>query len=277
MKYLISAMIVQLFTLSVYSATITSRIHSIDKGKKGQPDLILLENGHTAFLEQSTKSFTPSIENSLESGDTVEIEIDEKRNVLSIQTVAPKKTIVPKKVSDIEKRISYDPTIVTLTQAKSAFTNMRRDYQNDSQCYNRAHVWSYEEYQRSRMKSGKLFLFFTSRYIRNFRYKWWFHVTPFAFVGGTAQSNWRTLDRRFTGGPLKTKTWTDIFMHNNAVCPVVYRYSHYQNRQEREDCYLIPVTMYYWQPRDIENEEITRYVKKQFFESEVDYAYWEAF
>jgi hypothetical protein len=97
------------------------------------------------------------------------------------------------------------------------------------------------------------------------------------YVGGTSQSNWMTLDRRYTGGPLTTRTWTNVFMYNDAFCPVVYQYSSYRNHQNEQYCYLIPTSMYFWQPLDIERQERTGYVKTQYFTSQTDYAYWEAF
>jgi hypothetical protein len=97
------------------------------------------------------------------------------------------------------------------------------------------------------------------------------------YVGGTTQPFWRTLDRRYTSGPLSTKTWTDIFMRNDALCPVVYTYSRYRNHQYEESCYLIPTSMYFWQPLDIQRQESTGYVKTQFFSSQINAAYQEAF
>ena len=277
MKYLLATSFLFTFALSAFSATYTTQIHSIDKGKKGQPHLILLTNGHTAFLEGSQKSLIEEIEASHERGDTVEINLDNKLNVLSVQTVAPERVEPSEEETTPDEIMSYDPSVVSLATAQSAFAGMRRDYQNESQCYNRAHIWTYEAYNRIGLKSKKLFLFFTSRYIRNYRYHWWFHVAPMTYVEGTAQTNWRVLDRRYTSNPLGTKNWTNIFMKNSATCPVVYKYSSYRNYQQSRDCYLIPTSMYFWQPRDIERQERTGYVKTQYFSSEISHAYWEAF
>ena len=280
MKYLIPALALQLLAASAFSASLTSRVHSIDKGEGSTETIVMLESGHTAFLKPEEKSLIELIERSIENQDTLELKVDKKLNVLSVQTVpAAPEDIHPDSMPlpESTENASYDPTIVTSAEASSAFRNMRRDYQYNSQCYNRAHIWTYEEFKSSGMKTGKLFLFFTSRYIRNYRYKWWFHVTPFAYVGGLEQSNWRTLDRRYTRGILTTKTWTNVFMLNDALCPVAEKYSDYRNHQQEEDCYLIPRSMYFWQPRDIQREENTGYVKSQYYNSEVNHAYWEAF
>ena len=110
-----------------------------------------------------------------------------------------------------------------------------------------------------------------------YRYHWWFHVTPMVYVGGSTQANWRVLDRRYTRGPLTTKTWTNIFMHNDATCKVVNKYYDYRNHQQAEWCYLIPTSMYFWQPRDIERRDRTGYEKTNYINSEVNHAFWEAF
>lgn len=281
MKFLITGFAFQLAAVSAFSATLTSRVHSIDKGVNFYDvDIVMLENGHNAFLKPGDKSLLDSIERSIENQDTLELQLDDELNVLSVQTVAAAPEDVNTNsvsIPEYAESMSYDPSIVTSSQATSAFKNMRRNYQNNSQCYNRAHVWTYEEFQKTGMKTGKLFLFFTSKYIRNYRYKWWFHVTPFAYVDGLSQSNWRTMDRRYTSGLLSTKAWTNVFMLNDALCPIAEKYSDYRNHQQDEDCYLIPRSMYFWQPRDILREENSGYVKTQYYDSELNHSYWEAF
>lgn len=277
MKYLLVLSMLLSFTLKAFAVTYITQIHSIDKGEQDRPHLILLSNGHTAFIENSQKSLVDDIQTSQERGDTVEIELDADLNVLAVKTVSPER-VEPRGEEVLSGGMySYEPSILDITTARNAFAGMRRDYQRESQCYNRAHIWSYEEYNRSGLKSNKLFLFFTTRYIRNYRYHWWFHVAPMVYVGDSEQFNWRVLDRRYTSGPLSTKNWTNIFMKNRATCPVVYNYSDYRNHQQSKDCYLIPTSMYFWQPRDIERQERTGYVKTQYYSSEVSHAYWEAF
>lgn len=276
MKNVIPVILAMLFSLSAWAETFTTQIHSVDRGHKGEKHLILLTNGHTAFLDASSKSLIEAVEQSLQNGDTVQINLDQNLNLLSIQTVIPER-VEPREEITPGEMITYDPSIIGPVDAVKIFSGMRQDYQNESQCFNRAHVWTYEAFLRSALKSHKLFLFFTSRYIRKFNFKWWFHVTPMVYVGGTDQSKWRTLDRRYTSGPLTTRAWTNTFMLNNAVCPVIYAYSRYRRHQTERDCYLIPTSMYFWQPRDIEYQERTGYVKTKFVNSETSHAYWEAF
>lgn len=276
MKYFLISLAVLSFGSHALATTFTTQIHSVDHGKNGEKHIIMLTNGHNAFLPFSSKSLIEAVEQSLENKDTVELSLDSNLNLVAIQTVAPER-VEPQEEVDPGEMISYSPSIVSPGTAQNIFNNMRRNYQNESQCYNRAHIWTYEEFQRSRVNSSKLFLFFTSRYIRKYTYKWWFHVTPMVYVNGSSQANWRTLDRRFTGGPLSTRSWTNVFMLNNAHCPVVNKYSSYRNHQQSQDCYLIPTSMYYWQPRDIQYLENTGNGRFQYYSSEVSHAYWEAF
>lgn len=276
MKYIIFGLLAQLLSLSAFAATYTTQIHSVDRGKAEEKYLIFLSNGYTAFVEGQQKNLIEAVEESQKKEDTVKIRLDDKLNLMSIQTVTPELE-EPSTEPGPGGMTSYDPTILSDSEAYSAFRNMRRDYQNNSQCYNRAHIWNYEEFNNSGLKSNKLYLFFTSRYIRKYNYKWWFHVTPMVYVNGSEQSNWRTLDRRYTRGPLTTRTWTNVFMLNNSFCPVVFKYSSYRSHQQEEDCFLIPTSMYFWQPRDIERQERTGYVKDRFYRNEVGHAYWEAF
>lgn len=266
--------IVLLMTAPVMAERYQSKIHSIDKSqKKNQPHLILMENGRVIFIDYKDRELLDSFRDSLQDENLLEIEVDDKNNFLGAETLEPEAHL-DLGAETSHTSFSYDPSVVSSSSATSIFRRMRRDYQNESQCYNRAHIWAWEEFQKSGLKSSKHFLFFTRRYIRNYRYKWWFHVSPSVKVSGLGD---RILDRRYTSGHRSVKSWTNNFIYSRRSCPVVNNYFDYRNNQESQDCYLIPVSMYFWQPRDIERRDRGGAVKTQFYQSEVDYAYWEAF
>lgn len=53
-----------------------------------------------------------------------------------------------------------------------------------TQCFNRAHYWSYQMQQDFGIDSQKVFIYFTKKYIREINGSWWFHVAPaFNFSG----------------------------------------------------------------------------------------------
>jgi hypothetical protein len=270
MKFL--PFILILFSVSAQAERLTSRIHSVDYAKDSrQPHLIRFENGRVGFLSALDKASVQSLEESRLHGEWLDVELDRDGNFLGAGIVPAPKNL-PESHDPAPAPMSYEPTnLESMNQAVSIFGKMRRS--SSGQCYNRAHVWTYEEFNRSGLRSMKLFMFFTRSYIRRYRYKWWFHVTPMTYVNGTAM----TLDRAFFRGPAEVKTWTDKFIYSKRNCPVIYKYSDYRDHQDTEHCYLHPATMYFWQPRDLENYELTGAEKKQFIKSEINWAYWNAF
>jgi hypothetical protein len=223
-KNLIFTLLLLGTSFSVVAASVTSKIHSLDTGKKGKPHLLKLTTGEVAFIEFGDKSLLKQLEQSQIRGDRVQIELDKNHNLIGLRVLsAPKDIIFNDHLIDTEE--DYLPSIITSKKATSIFSKMSRKYQKKSQCFNRAHIWVYDEFSRSGTKLNKVFLFFTSRYIRKYRFHWWFHVTPMAYVGGKEFKNWRMLDRRYTKGPLQSKAWTDIFMKSKRTCPVVYTFN----------------------------------------------------
>ncbi len=269
---LLPLIIFLLSSFSVFAESLTTRIYSVERSSDGKsPHLIYFEDGRVGFLSQSDKTDLPV-------GEWLNVELDSKGNFLGASSVAAPKSFAlhdpEPEAEPVPEPITYDPTnLGSQEEASTIFRRMNRNHQRSSQCYNRAHIWAYEEFRRSSFHSVKLFMFFTRSYIRKYRYKWWFHVTPLTYVNGTAM----TLDRTFMRWPVGIKTWTDNFIYSKRTCPIISRYSDYRNNQEAEHCYLHPASMYFWQPRDLERMEQTGYQKTQFIKSEINWAYREAF
>lgn len=151
---------------------------------------------------------------------------------------------------------NFEPSVIdSLASSQTVFNRLDGKTKWRSQCYNRAHGWAYDMWTQSRVNSMKVFIFFTQRYIKAEKYKWWFHVAPYVLTNMEGASVETVLDRTFTRGPLKMKDWSDKFMKSNQNCPVVTRYSDYRNNQFTQDCYLIKTSMYYRSPSDIERNE----------------------
>ena len=163
-------------------------------------------------------------------------------------------------------------SIYNLDDANKLFRSQRTRTKRRSQCYNRAHVWSYELKKRG-VNSGKIWIFFTKRYIKEYRYKWWFHVAPYIKVKGQSESI--VMDREFTRKPETETKWKNIFMKNNAPCTTVEYYSDYRNYfwNGPKFCYIIKSSMYYWQPFNIENLEKGEPEKKSWVTKELEQAY----
>ena len=157
------------------------------------------------------------------------------------------------------------------------FKTMRSNSNRRSQCYNRAHVWAYEmnkkTYQDRAIQLGKQWLFFTRKYIREYRYKWWFHVTPYL----TVQKLPIMMDRLFSRTPQEERLWTNMFIRPATACPEVYKYTDYSEHQEESLCYLIKSSLFYWQPYQVQNAERYNQERKEWISSEVRRAYADAF
>lgn len=263
-------------SLHSFADTFISKIQSIDKGKRGEDHLVLLSTGEVAFMESRQKTLLAELERSHKNHDTLEVVLSKNHKLISFEIVLP-----DDRNESLETRFDTDedevPSIVTLKGAQTIFKRMSKRYQNKSQCFNRAHIWVYDEFMKSGTKLNKVFLFFTSRYIRKYRYHWWFHVTPMAYVGGSRFANWRMLDRRYTKGPLQSKTWTNIFIKSKRTCKVVTTFSQYFNNQEGQDCYMIRSSQYYLVPSDLDMLEVQGKEKTSFDPIEVEHARWEAF
>lgn len=276
MKHIILTFLALIFSFNVLAEKIISKVDSIDIGRDQEDHLVKLTSGRVAFIAYGEKFLLKQIQTYHENNEWLELVLDNRSTLISVRVTDP---IVSNEEFSLapNRNEPYRPTVVTSTGARNIFIRMRRDYKSEGQCFNRAHIWTYEEHQRNKTNLNKVFLFFTSLYIRTYRFGWWFHVTPMAYVGGTTSSSWRMLDRRYTSGPLLSKTWTDVFIKSKKTCKIVTKYSSYRENQRSQHCYLIQAPMYYVVPSDLARLEETGEERLTYEEVEVEHAYWDAF
>lgn len=243
-----------LMPISAFSAVMETRIVDIESDDNRM--MVLAEtDGRVLWVNAEDKLLSEAFETASQTGRHVRIDYDyEEGTVLGVELLAKR----PDSDSSLSSGSSnkdngYQPTVFSSTsQAQSYFNTMDGQTKDDSQCYNRAHGWAYDLWTQYRINSLKVFIFFTRRYIREYSYKWWFHVSPMVLVGQRGQNYEMVMDRSFTRGPVDVKTWTNIFMKNNANCPHVRYYTDYSRNQEAQYCYLMKTIMYYSTPRDLE-------------------------
>ena len=138
-----------------------------------------------------------------------------------------------------------------------------------SQCYQRAHLWSLEMRQMTNAKTGKVFLFFTDRYIREHNFGWWFHVAPLVLIN---DAEW-VVDPYFFDHPVDLQTWTNHFMPSHPVCKIAKSYVDYENGINEEYCFLRKLPMYYYTPSTIEERDKRNVLISDWLDDDVIGAY----
>lgn len=264
MKLIVSALM--LFSLSAQAKVIEGRIDSIDPGAGKAETLILLETGEVVFTRDRSIDLDKSM-----AGERVRIDVDKNHNLRSISSLpqedAPEELEAP--FAPLET-----PTILPdYNAALGVFRGMNTSWYNKSECTDRAQVWAYEAWKKSGLVSQKNFMFFTNTYIRRYRYHWWFHVTPYVLVRSGESIAEKMIDRRYSRGPLDSKTWSDIFIRSKKTCPVTtYRY-YRANKNGPEHCFHVKSAMYYRLPLHVRGLEDEGRVKTRFSTSEVNFSY----
>lgn len=268
-----------LFSQSVFATTIQTEVAAIDISQTAQePHLIFLtHNGIVGRLQPAQTSFFNTLQLGSKTHQLFQITLNPKNNITAIKKINARPPL--RSVPDGDHfSTPYEPTILSdIVTAQRIFDGMRPNYRDRAQCYNKAHVWVYEENKKWKLNSMKVFMFFTTKYIREYNYNWWFHVSPFVFVHDGLGNQEKVLDYSYTNGPLNMKIWSDIFIHSHQECLVVNKYSDYNNHQNERHCFFMKMPMYYWQPWQIKDLEESGKEKHSFIQSEVQSAYRQAF
>lgn len=267
-----------LLSLSAFaeSKLITTQIYDIDYGTKSDDDvLVLLTSGDVAKLNRSDLNLLPDNNKSFVNNDWYEIKLDGDRFIKKAKRVPePERSYLKSLLNDPTE---YIPTTVESMEVAKKYHKEARLYAKDSQCFNRAMVWSYEWWKKHSLKSNKILIYWTRNYIRRYNFQWWFHIAPLLNVMDNGEVVERVMDIKYTKGPLTIQQWTNIFMRNKAVCQVITKYSEYADYPYTGDCYIQRTNMYVLQPADLQMEEAWGYKKTHFIMDEVRASYLEAF
>lgn len=148
----------------------------------------------------------------------------------------------------------FAPTdLQSVEEANNLFSNMLNDGDKSrSECFKRAHMWSFDMWSKLNINSNKMFMFYTSRYVQLEDFKWWFHVAPSVVVNGVDM----VMDGTFMEKPVSVREWQNFFMKSEKIkCPMIEKYNQYEDHQWEKLCYLMKVPMYYLSPLDIENRD----------------------
>lgn len=261
-------MFMLLCSLSVMADTeFISRIHDIDYGINGEETLIFLESGHVTKLQNKSLLF------GLKKKTNWKFTIDKSHTIIDMQMTDEKSD---EQVQSLPE--PYNPTVVSSGRDAKYYFNQSRISRGETQCFNRAHVWAYELWKKHQVKSQKIFLFFSRKYIREHNFGWWFHVAPMLIVdewlGGKTE---KVVDPRYITAPRSIDWWIGKFVSGDLTCPEIKKYSEYADYPYSENCYILKAPMYIHQPLDLEMLEVWGVQKNDFARLDLEIAYKEAF
>jgi len=166
-----------------------------------------------------------------------------------------------------------DPTFIPtnlsdIRDAQRVMSELKDNSRSRSECFQRAHLWAMEMNQMAKIRSEKIFLFFTDRYQREYGFSWWFHVATLVLINNEEF----VIDPRFFDHPVNTQEWSDFFMPSHPICKTVSTYQEYENNEEAEYCYFRKIPMYYFEPSDIEARDKSNVVVDHWIDWEISSA-----
>ena len=259
---------------------LTTQIYDIDYGQKdGEETLVFLTSGHVAKINLEEKSLAGLVTEAKSKDSWYQVTMDDDRYITSLEVSSnPGGTFDKEYFRSLgEEKNTFVPTTIADMGTAQKYFREGRHSPKDSQCFNRALIWTYEWWKNHSLRSMKLLIYFTRNYIRRYNFEWWFHIAPYVHVMENGKVVERVMDVKYTRGPIEFRKWTNIFMKNDAECNVITKYSDYADHPYSGECYLQRTNMYTYQPADLQMNEAWGYTKSNFIYEELKGAYLEAF
>ncbi len=282
MRFLIGLCAIMVLPLWA-STEITTQIHDIDHGDHVSDEaLVFLTSGQVVKVNLNNTDLLNQLNKSLQKKDWLKLDVDDAREIQN-STIVP--AVIPKQTTGALLRNlnardpleGYNASVLSPELAKKVFREARHASKEETQCFNRAHIWSYEWRAKHNIYSKKMWIFFTRKYIRRYNFEWWFHVSPMINMIVDGEIKERVMDRKYSSGPLTIQKWANIFLRDDAKCPYVRTYSDHANHPEAGSCFFQKSPMYYYQPIDLEFLEKYGNARSTWSETDVRQAYAEAF
>lgn len=261
--------LIALFSVPALAETLTDKIHSVVETETGS--IVRFANGRVGFL---SPDLTEDVKNI--SGSEVQVEIDRNQEIRQLNVVksAPAFYDVYLKNDLLQEPPAFEPTVISSAKMNEIYRSMNPNFKRLSECSDRAHVWAWDEFKRSGVKSQKAFIFFTASYINRVRFKWWFHVAPmFTLENGQKM----VTDVMYKDRAVTLKEWSDMQVFSKRDCKMTTKFSEYDVNPQTEDCYMIFESMYYRLPGEIHDQELRGAYRSEWNESEVNGARSRAF
>ncbi len=265
---------IALLSFPLHAETLTDRIHSLVESSP-ESSIVRFEKGRVGFL---SKAETESLNN--KEGAMVEVELDESnqiRQLVFLQAPVRSENGITLKNTLFDNPPVFETTVVSSSQMQDIYRRMNPNFKRLSECSDRAHVWAFEEFQKTGVKSQKAFIFFTASYIDRVRFKWWFHVAPMFDVQTGNGIQKMVTDVMYKERPVTLKEWSNMMVFSRRDCKMTTKFSEYDVNPQTEDCYMIFESMYYRLPGEIHDQEIRGVYRSEWNETEVNGARSRAF
>ena len=283
-------LLISLFSISAM-ATIKTHVIHIEDGLTNteNTDVLVSWNGRVLEVDPNNEVLLETLRNAQRDGLEVELEIDnsgafdvlvKKEMIYGATVVNDSGANIKRNLKNVNPMSSYQPTNVeSIDMAKDIFDSLNGKTKKHSQCFNRAHIWSKSMWDNYRIKSMKIFIFYTKRFRSEVSDKWWFHVAPMINVNGELY----VMDKEFTRSPKTAQQWESIFtkkMNNPSYrCVKMDNISTFYeaNNNYNEFCNIEYSSMYHWGPNDLKTASDTGELQTKWKDWKIKTASKEAF
>jgi hypothetical protein len=222
------------FSFPIFSQTQTDKILSIGQSAADDTVVIRFESGRVAMVDEAEAQKLRAMEALKDSRH--EISPDSMKSFSSLNNEEP----------------PYTPSVISQAEATNLFNRMNRNYTRKSECSDRAHVWTYDEFERNSLNGQKAFIFFTDAYIKRTGFKWWFHVAPMYDVQTSGGVQKMVFDYMYMGRPAPVSEWKNLMVHSKRECVTEFNFNDYNaGADQTQDCYMKFSSMYYHFPAEI--------------------------
>ena len=227
-----SLLLFAFLTLS-FQAVADDSIHSISRGGEGEPHLVKFNSGEVKFIKPGQEHLLAPYEAKLMLSKTATMSAD--------------------KMLSVNEAEEYAPTPVADSEIQNIWNRMNPYMKRKSECSDRAHVWTNDEFQKTGVKSQKAFLLLTDTYIRRTGFKWWFHVAP---LYTTTSGKKFVMDYQFLDHPVSYTEWKNLLVFSKRDCVTEFSFLQYDaGADQTQDCYEKHAPMYYYVPGDMGSAE----------------------
>jgi hypothetical protein len=236
---------------NIFAGSVITSIFNIVESKKQL--LVLSTSDGRIYRAKDDKVTKKNLE--ILKGHPIEIIFNDKSEILTVRNVS---------MAEIEsKNIDYNffqenllrkfapSDLKSEDQLNTVWESMNPGDKTRSQCFKRAHVWSFDMWSQFGINSEKIFIFYTKRHILIDQTDWWFHVAPMV----TLNNEKFVMDKTFLEKPVQLRKWKDMFINPNNTCPIINKYDEFDKHQWKRLCYLMAVPMFHFSPADIEERD----------------------